>query len=207
MANVLVEENSLTAIANSIRGKNGTTNTYKPGEMSAAIDAIETGGAVDELVTTYDPLTFHDEAAYGSCKAIKFNQITLVYRWTGTSNIWPCVDFKKSPYTTTNLNGHRIRIRFKLWTDSEEGYPMANRNVYFSAENQFDLGTDVITTTPYQFEAMINSYVKPSSVYEPVLHVYPQYTAGRNLYISDVVVEDLDSQYVYTSYQIPSSMY
>lgn len=44
MANVLVNDTSLTNIANAIRGKNGTTNTYKPAEMAAAITAIETGG-------------------------------------------------------------------------------------------------------------------------------------------------------------------
>ena len=44
MANVLVNENSLTNIANAIRGKNGETTTYKPSEMAAAITAISGGG-------------------------------------------------------------------------------------------------------------------------------------------------------------------
>ena len=37
---VLVSENNLTSIANAIRGKNGSTTTYKPSEMAAAITAI-----------------------------------------------------------------------------------------------------------------------------------------------------------------------
>lgn len=44
MSKVLVDETSLSGIANSIRAKNGTTDTYKPSEMAAAISAIETGG-------------------------------------------------------------------------------------------------------------------------------------------------------------------
>lgn len=44
MAKVLVNENSLTNIANAIRGKNGSTDTYKPSEMAAAITAISGGG-------------------------------------------------------------------------------------------------------------------------------------------------------------------
>lgn len=44
MANVLVERESLADIADSIRAKNGTQNTYKPGQMAAAIDAIPSGG-------------------------------------------------------------------------------------------------------------------------------------------------------------------
>ena len=44
MAKVLVNESSLSGIADAIRGKNGSTDTYMPNEMAAAITAIETGG-------------------------------------------------------------------------------------------------------------------------------------------------------------------
>lgn len=44
MSKVLVNESSLTGIADAIRGKNGETTTYKPSEMAAAITAIS-GGA------------------------------------------------------------------------------------------------------------------------------------------------------------------
>lgn len=47
MAKVLVNESSLTGIADAIRGKNGKTDTYMPNEMAAAITAIETGGTTD----------------------------------------------------------------------------------------------------------------------------------------------------------------
>lgn len=44
MANILVERNSLSDIADSIRAKNGTQTTYKPSEIAAAIDALPSGG-------------------------------------------------------------------------------------------------------------------------------------------------------------------
>lgn len=44
MANVLVEETSLSNIASAIRVKNGSTAVYKPGEMAAAITNLPTGG-------------------------------------------------------------------------------------------------------------------------------------------------------------------
>lgn len=44
MAKVLVNESSLSGIAEAIRAKNGTATTYKPSQMAAAIEAIETGG-------------------------------------------------------------------------------------------------------------------------------------------------------------------
>lgn len=51
MANVLVEESSLEAIGNSIRGKNGSTNRYKPNQMAAAINALSPG---EDLSTELD---------------------------------------------------------------------------------------------------------------------------------------------------------
>lgn len=45
MANVLVQESSLHNIAEAIRYKNGTENTYKPSEMANAIREISGGGS------------------------------------------------------------------------------------------------------------------------------------------------------------------
>ena len=40
MSKVLVEDTSLTAIANAIREKNGATTQYKPSEMANAITSL-----------------------------------------------------------------------------------------------------------------------------------------------------------------------
>ena len=44
MAKVLTDSQHYTNIANAIRGKNGSSDTYTPAEMADAILAIETGG-------------------------------------------------------------------------------------------------------------------------------------------------------------------
>lgn len=49
MANVLVNENSLTAIGNAIREKAGSSDTYKPGEMAEAIINLPSGGGSDNF--------------------------------------------------------------------------------------------------------------------------------------------------------------
>lgn len=57
MANVLVNENSLSAIANAIREKSGSSDTYKPAEMAPAILNIPTGGGEEvprKAVNYYD---------------------------------------------------------------------------------------------------------------------------------------------------------
>lgn len=48
MSKVLVSEENLTNIANSIREKTGTEDTYKPSEMASAISSIEAGASVPE---------------------------------------------------------------------------------------------------------------------------------------------------------------
>ena len=45
MSIVTIDDSYLTAIGNAIRAKNGTTTTYKPSEMAAAINAIESGSS------------------------------------------------------------------------------------------------------------------------------------------------------------------
>ena len=57
MSKVMVNESSLTAIGKAIRGKNGTTNTYKPSEMAAAISNIPAGGNLDFSNLEYVQLT------------------------------------------------------------------------------------------------------------------------------------------------------
>ena len=60
MANVLVEETSLSNIASAIRVKNGSTAVYKPGEMAAAITNLPTGGSSGDTET----ITFSTDISY-----------------------------------------------------------------------------------------------------------------------------------------------
>ena len=47
MANVLINDTSMTSIGNAIRSKLGVQTTYLPSEMASAIESIPSGGAVD----------------------------------------------------------------------------------------------------------------------------------------------------------------
>lgn len=50
MATVLTDNAHYTAIANAIRAKNGSSDTYTPSQMAAAIAAIPTGGMTSEMI-------------------------------------------------------------------------------------------------------------------------------------------------------------
>lgn len=89
MAKVLVNDSSLTGIADAIRGKNGSTDTYKPSEMAAAITAISGGGG--------SGVTIPDSAfaLSGNCRYWDYNGkwdsfiTAYVDKWS-TSNLTDC---------------------------------------------------------------------------------------------------------------------
>lgn len=63
MANKLYEENSIRDIANAIREKNGSSDTYTVAEMGDAVRSIESGGGVDyiEMKQNKTPYTYENE--------------------------------------------------------------------------------------------------------------------------------------------------
>jgi len=68
MANVYVDVSSLQDIADSIRAKNGTQNTYKPGEMADAIMAIPSGGVTPTGTINITANGTHDVTNYASAE-------------------------------------------------------------------------------------------------------------------------------------------
>ena len=90
MANVLVEETSLSNIASAIREKSGGSATYKPGEMAAAISNLPIGGNSDnEDGLLSDTLINYENATATDIKNNCFaNSATLATAtFTNVSNV------------------------------------------------------------------------------------------------------------------------
>ena len=66
MGKVIVTDTNLTNIANAIRGKNGSSATYKPSQMSAAIAALPVLDTSDATATASDILSGKTAYANGS---------------------------------------------------------------------------------------------------------------------------------------------
>lgn len=66
MANVFVEESSLQDIADAIRSKNGTQNTYKPSQMADAITDLPSGGITPTGTVNITTNGTHDVTNYES---------------------------------------------------------------------------------------------------------------------------------------------
>ena len=62
MADYLIKDTTLTNIADAIRAKKSSTDTYTPAEMATAISSIQTGGGGGEL--TEEDLTFTGDLRY-----------------------------------------------------------------------------------------------------------------------------------------------
>lgn len=103
MAEVLVQDTSLQAIADAIREKNGTETTYKPSEMGTAIRAIESGGGSVEIKEASGTFTLiEDVSSYDidiseldwipDLAFIQLDETNLTYTTTPTKG-WVLIDF------------------------------------------------------------------------------------------------------------------
>ena len=66
MSRALITESYLTGIANAIRAKNGSSDTYTPPQMAAAIQAIPTGGITPTGTVNITQNGTHDVTQYAS---------------------------------------------------------------------------------------------------------------------------------------------
>lgn len=80
MANKLYEENDIRAIANAIRAKSGTDETYKPSEMAEAIEAIPTGGSLKALLDA-------TKSTRNLFYKYNGNSVEGLYQFADTSNV------------------------------------------------------------------------------------------------------------------------
>lgn len=89
MANVLVEETSLSNIASAIREKSGGSATYKPGEMAAAISNLPAGNSDNEDGLLSDTLINYENTTATDIKKNCFaNSTTLATAtFTNVSNV------------------------------------------------------------------------------------------------------------------------
>ena len=111
MSLVTIDDSYLTAIGNAIRAKNGTTTTYKPSEMAAAISALNVGAdtlaqRLENTLTSYsynglgnttfpeDPEGYLAGSAFAGCRNLTSVSLPNIKRvgehaftWTSLTTI------------------------------------------------------------------------------------------------------------------------
>ena len=88
MAQKLYEESNIIAIADAIREKNGTTDTYKTSEMADAISAITTGGGGGDIEV--EPIVLSGDQQYGCSGSLSGAYIDLFGDTISTEKIVNC---------------------------------------------------------------------------------------------------------------------
>lgn len=83
MAKYVIEDTTLTGIAGAIREKNGTTDTYKPTEMAAAIAAIVSGGSGGGFnLDDYNVVAINNMAQKSVSNSNSWNGLNISYSFT-----------------------------------------------------------------------------------------------------------------------------
>jgi len=98
MAKVLIEEQNLSDIAASIRSKNGTETTYKPGQMATAIEAIDTVNNQNKTVSSDG--TYTADSGYTGLGEVVVSTGAAGYKQTATN--WGNAIAKMSYYLAGN---------------------------------------------------------------------------------------------------------
>ena len=150
MGKVIVTDTNLTNIANAIRAKNGTQNTYTPAQMAAAITAIPTGGGTlkkgvirpdAELVQsyTYDKLLHDDEGITIPAYSTTAATLKAKENFTALSVDFSTYDYFMTAKVLMNpvySNTSAIKGRFE-WYAYETSYEFCrnNANVWYALTN------------------------------------------------------------------------
>lgn len=150
MSKVLVNESSLTGIADAIRGKNGSTDTYKPSEMAAAITAISGGGGpvIEALDVTSNGTYTAPDGVDG------YSPITVNVPQDGSP-----------PDEAFVLSGgcmYRFASNGWNWFIEQYGNKITTKNIA-NTMNMFD-GSSNITNIPFEIN-FGNAYSYHSTVY------------------------------------------
>lgn len=77
MSRAIITEGYLTDIADAIRAKNGSSDTYTPPQMAAAIEAIPTGGGSGGRCGIFDLFTFTSAGGDGMSFAVRNNLLSI----------------------------------------------------------------------------------------------------------------------------------
>jgi hypothetical protein len=153
MSNKLYEESSIQAIADSIRAKNGSSDTYTVAEMAAAIDDIPTGGTVYEETWSSQGLTY-TLTSDGTLKITATNDVFIGHPDI-IRNIIYCI--KKIDATDTHIQGTAQDEGFMRFID--DAIPAKSLNI------QFDFGSGFYYIRNNAFRnAPIASFTIPSTV-------------------------------------------
>lgn len=163
MAKVFIEETTLTAIGDAIRGKTGKTELIDPAKMSTEIASIEAGGGdleVPDIVITGD-------ATYACSGALGSTFISLFPTKVTTK------DLTKTSYMFYNYSGETIPFEINISKGGDSQYMFQN-NKNLKATPALDF------KNPTNYQGMGNMFSGCDSLetVAPIINAYPSDISG-----------------------------
>lgn len=194
MAKYVIEDTTLTGIADAIREKNGSTDTYKPEDMPSAIDAIETSNGSGGMLVKPKSVQFSRVDGYAKYgKTLYYNASTSMsryywYRANYNNLYWEVCGIK-----TAFVEGHTYRVSAWIWHDgsaNNEPIPFWQPNIFINSNTSVNNPLTEITTTP-QLLTTTFTYTT-DTVYGTVFYLYPE-ASDNQVRLTPLLFEDLSS--------------
>ena len=146
MSIVTIDDSYFTDIANAIRGKNGSTDTYKPNEMAAAISAISSGGS---NITQWGKMFFSSSVNQVNLSSIvaDYSKIDFMFFSPGKSSYDSgFIYFPGLTSSARRVVGYipmlRIDSSGNIWSDSWSKFiapsDYQKETIYFFKQSEFD---------------------------------------------------------------------
>lgn len=159
MTKVIITEDFLSDIANSIRSKNGLTTTYTPAQMADAIMAIDGGGGGGGLVT----ITDEANATGITCVITTSSEPTPVETWETIYEVYNKEPISDTPYNYLWLNEQsigdiypisgtewKITLDTNVYRCTAATSTLGNGNTYVTIGNpKYSQSTDNGSTAPF----------------------------------------------------------
>ena len=144
MANVIINDTNLTNIANAIRGKNGTTTTYKPSEMAAAITAISGGGGGSGVPA--EALVFSGDCSY------KFYKNGWVWFWNTYKDSITTSDMTGATSMFYTFSGAASSVVLNF----QANYDIKTDNMFYNCFNK--VVSKIVNLKPNSMRYMFQQY-------------------------------------------------
>lgn len=135
MANVLVEEKTMTDIANAIREKSGTVERMKPTEMPQAIDSISTDSSLIKLLEETN---------------------TLIYKFTNTS-IEEIPKFKINPKCTSMESCFNVCRKLKCFDNNFDTSKLTSMALAFASNSSLGYVKGLNTQSAINMNYLFNA--------------------------------------------------